>query len=323
MREVRIAPGFNDLMLATHGRALWILDDIGSLQNLPAAEAAGTYVFAPRTAYAYHTHSNDEGTYTRFAAKNPPSGAIVDFYQARAQAKAPVVEILDASGTVIRTVSGTHKEAKKDVPDVPNKDGINRYVWDLHENGPVLWMGAAKEDYRGPKEGAPVVPGTYTVRIVLAGKPLERTFEVKPDPRDSWTQADYLAGYHFSKKYLNDYSKIDTVLNNLDAMKKSLDAAAKAAAGAKVAQISAAQKSRDEVFALFTADYHNDEDSIGRPGALREDVPRTYGITPPTAAALDYAARFDADYAAAFARYNAFVDSVSPLAIAGATRVTP
>ncbi|HTA40153.1 MAG TPA: hypothetical protein VK760_13800, partial [Candidatus Acidoferrales bacterium] len=229
------------------------------------------------------------------------------------------------SGTVVRTISGTHKEDKKDVPDVPNKDGINRYVWDLHENGPVLWMGAAKEDYRGPKEGAPVVPGTYTVRITLAGKPLERTFEVKPDPRDAWTQSDYLTGYRFSKKYLGDYSKIDTVLNNLDAMKKSLADAAKTSAGndAKAAQIAAAQTGRDAIFALFTADYHNDEDSIGRPGALREDVPRTFGITPPTAAALDYAARFDADYAAAFAKYNAFVDSVASLSLAGATHVTP
>jgi photosystem II stability/assembly factor-like uncharacterized protein len=325
MREVRIQPGFNDLMLATHGRSLWILDDIASLQQLPQAQAAGTYLFAPRTAYAYHLHSNDEGVYTRFAAKNPPAGAIVDFYQAHAQTKAPVVEILNSSGTVIRTVSGTHKEEKKDVPDVPNKDGVNRYVWDLHEDGPVLWMGAAKEDYRGPKEGAPVVPGTYTVRIVLAGKTLDRTFAVKPDPRDTWTQSDYLAGYAFSKKYLDDYGKIDTVLNNLDAMKKSLADAAKSAAGndAKTAQIAAAQKGRDAIFALFTADYHNDEDSIGRPGALREDVPRTFGITPPTAAALEYAGRFDADYAAAFARYNAFVDSVVPLSISGATHVTP
>jgi photosystem II stability/assembly factor-like uncharacterized protein len=329
MRDVRIQPAFNDLILATHGRSLWILDDVASLQHLPEAQAAGTFLFAPRTAYAYHQHSNDEGIYTRFAAKNPPAGAILDFYQEHAAAKSPTIEILNASGTVVRTISGTHKEGKKDVPDVPNKDGINRYVWDMHEDGPVLWMGAAKEDYRGPKEGVLVVPGTYTARIVLAGKPLVQSFAVKPDPRDSWTQADYVAGYSFAKKYLADYGKIDTVLNNLDTIRKSLAAAAKTAAApgtdAQVTQIAAAQKSLDGIFALFTADYHNDEDSIGRPGALREDVPSggRGGNAPPTAATLEYAARFDADYAAAFARYNAFIDSIAGLSLAGATHVSP
>jgi hypothetical protein len=182
-------------------------------------------------------------------------------------------------------------------------------------------MGAAKEEYRGPKEGALVVPGTYTVRIVLDGKTLTRSFEVKPDPRDTWTQAQYQAGYAFTKKYLDDYGKIDTALNKLDAIKKSLDAAQAAAtkAGdtALAARIAKALAERDAIFALFTADYHNDEDSIGKPGALREDVPGggggQRGNAPPTAATLEYATRFDADYAAAFARYDAFVASIKPL----------
>jgi photosystem II stability/assembly factor-like uncharacterized protein len=330
MRDLRIQPAFNDLVLATHGRSLWILDDISSLQHLPEAQAAGVFLFAPRTTYEYHAHSNDEGVYTRFAAKNPPLGAIVDFYQNAAQTKAPVVQILDASGTVMRTISGTHKnDEDKDVPDVPNKAGVNRYIWDLHEGGPPQWMGAAKEEYRGSKEGALVVPGTYTVRIVLNGKTLDRSFDVKPDPRDAWTQADYVAGYRFAKKYLDDSGKINTVLDNLDAIGKSLTAAAAAASkagnAASSAQIAKAQADRSTIFALFTADYHNDEDSIGRPGALREDLPGggRGGNVPPTVATLEYATRFDADYLAAFARYNAFVDSLAPLSLAGAVRVTP
>jgi hypothetical protein len=70
------------------------------------------------------------------------------------------------------------------------------------------------------------------------------------------------------------------------------------------------------VFAAFTADYKNDEDSIQRPGSLRESIPRT-GLggaqLPPTAAQLDYASRFDAAYAAAVTQYNAYVASLSPL----------
>jgi hypothetical protein len=198
-------------------------------------------------------------------------------------------------------------------------------------------MGAAKEEYRGPKEGALVVPGTYTVRIVLDGKTLVRSFDVKPDPRDAWTQADYVAAYHFSKKYLDDGGKINTALNNLDSIGKSLEAASAAASkagnAALAARIATAVGDRRTIFALFTANYQNDEDSIGEPGALREDLPGSRGNAPPTAATLDYAARFDTDYAAAFAKYNAFIDSLAPLSadlkaagmqpLTGAARVAP
>ena len=248
VRDIRIQPQFNDLLVATHGRALWILDSIAAAARQSGRAGAGIMLFPPRTAYEYHQHSNDRGLYTRFAGENPPNGAIVDFYQTRPQAKTPVIEILDANGNVVRRVSGTHKVKGKDVPDVPNKIGINRYVWDFHEDGPVQWMGAAREEYRGPKTGALVVPGTYTVRMTLDGKPLTQNVVVKPDPRDGWTQADYEAGYAFSKKYLDDYGKIDKVLNNLDAMKKSLAAASQAASkagnAALVSQIASAESAR-------------------------------------------------------------------------------
>ena len=321
VRDIRIQPQFDDLLLATHGRSLWIMDAIGPLQDLPQAQAAGVYLFPPRVAYEYHQHSNDEGTYTRFSGANPPLGAIVDFYQRKPQAKTPVVEVLDSRGGVIRRDTGTHKEHDKDVPDVTNKAGLNRYVWDFHEDGPVQWMGAAREEYRGPKIGALVVPGTYTVRIVLDGKTLVQNVVVKPDPRDAWTQADYQAGYAFNKKYFDDYGKIDQALNNLDALKKSLAAASKAGAVAAnatlKAQIAAAESQRAEIFALFTADYQNDEDSIQRPGALREDVPSggflRGGNQPPTASLLEFAGRFDVEYQAVVAKYNAFVAGLAPL----------
>lgn len=320
VRDIRIQPQFDDLLLATHGRSLWIMDSIGALQNLPQAQAAGTYLFVPRAAYEYHEHSNDEGLYTRFSGANPPQGAIVDFYQAKAQAKAPVVEFLDANGAVVRRVTGTHKEHGKEVPDVSNNAGLNRYVWDFHEDGPVRWMGAAREEYRGPNVGALVVPGTYTVRIALDGKALTQPLVVKPDPRDAWTQADYQAGYAFSKKYLRDYGQIDAVLNDLDALEKSLGAAASASKAKDLAlnaKIVAAEAARADVFSVFTADYHNDEDSVQRPGALREDLPASgflrAGNQPPTAALLEYAARFDAAYRAAFAKYDAFISSLAPL----------
>ena len=75
----------------------------------------------------------------------------------------------------------------------------------------------------------------------------------------------------------------------------------------------------------FTADYNNGEDSIQRPGSLREEVPRTgFGAAaPPTAEQLDYASRFDAAYDDAFAKYNEYVKSLGRLKLEGAKPVTP
>ncbi len=153
VRDIRIQPQFDDLVVATHGRDAWILDDLTSIQQLGNAEPAGVMLFAPRTAYEYQYHSNDLGIYTRFAGENPPKGAILDFFQSAPQKNLPTLQILDAGGRVIRTVKGTHKVKGKEEPYVSNKAGINRYVWDFTEDAPTKWYGAAKEDYQGPKPG--------------------------------------------------------------------------------------------------------------------------------------------------------------------------
>jgi photosystem II stability/assembly factor-like uncharacterized protein len=339
VRDIRIQPSFDDLVLGTHGRDVWILDDLGSIQQLGNAERAGTMLFAPRTAYEYHYHSNDLGNYTRFSGDNPPRGAIIDFYESAPAKNAPTLQILDAAGAVCRTVGGTHKVKGKEEPNVPNKAGIDRYVWDFTEDPPTKWYGAAREEYQGPKTGPSVVPGEYTVRLTLGSSVLQQTIAVKGDPRDSWTPAQYQAGYAYAQKYNAVYSRIDEALNNLDAIKKSLSSAA--AAGkrdATLAQaIAAAQTRWQPVFAAFTADYKNDEDSIQRPGSLRESIPRTTGFggpqLPPTAAQLDYSKRFDAAYAAAMAGYNDYVGSLAAIQAAlkrvglkpleGATPLTP
>ncbi len=318
VRDIRIQPQFDDLVVATHGRDAWILDDLGSIQQLGSAETAGAMLFAARPAYEYHYHSNDLGIYTRFAGENPPKGAIVDFYQSAPQKSPPSLQVLDAGGRVIRSASGTHKVKGKDEPYVSNKAGINRYVWDFTEDAPAKWHGAAREEYQGPKTGPIVVPGTYTVRLALGARTLQTTVVVKGDPRDAWTPAQYQAGYDYAEKYSVIYAKIDEALNNLDAIAKSLAAAAKAAKNdvSLGSQIADAQARRQHVFAAFTADYKNDEDSIQRAGSLRESVPRTgFGGSqlPPTAAQLDFAKRFDAAYAQAMEGYNDYVGTLGRL----------
>jgi hypothetical protein len=260
VRDIRIQPQFDDLVLATHGRDVWIMDDIGSVQQLGNAQRAGTTLFSPRAAYEYHYHSNDLGIYTRFAGENPPKGAILDYYQSVPQKSPPTLQVLDANGRVIRTVKGTHKVKDKDEPYVPNKAGINRYVWDFTEDAPAKWYGAAKEDYQGPKTGPMVVPGTYTVRLSLGSAVLQQNVAVRPDPRDSWTAAQYQAGYDYAHKYSVVYGRIDEALNNLDAIRKSLTSASTAAKqnSSLVQQIAGAQQRWQPVFSAFTADYKHD-----------------------------------------------------------------
>jgi hypothetical protein len=111
--------------------------------------------------------------------------------------------------------------------------------------------------------------------------------------------------------------KIDEALNNLDAIKKSLAAAAARSNASLKQSVAAAQARWQPVFDAFTANYKNDEDSIQRSGSLRESIPRTgFGggpQWPPTAAQLEYAKRFDTAYADAMAGYNQYVSTLAPL----------
>jgi photosystem II stability/assembly factor-like uncharacterized protein len=333
--DIRIQPRWNDLVLATHGRAAWILDDLTPIQRLPAAEAAGVMLFEPRPAYQFSTHANDEGLYTRFAGKNPPAGAMLTFYQAKPGPKAPSIEILDASGTAIRHIAGTQTVAGREVPAVTNFAGLNRIAWDMREDGPARWNGAAKEEYKGPRVGPAVVPGTYTARMVLDGKTLAQRFEVRPDPRVTYTMADYRTAYAFAKKHVAEYGRVDETLDRLDALAASASERAKGTSGELAAALAAVRSKALALRGRLTADFTNDEDFIQRPGRVREDLQSLLFVSgaPPTRAVRDYAARVDAAFdavmrdVAAFeqtevARANAALQAAGkqPLATTGAKR---
>jgi len=320
VRDIRIQPTFDDLVIATHGRGVWIFGDLHPLQGLPAARASGAELFPVRPAYEYHEHSDIEDLYTWYAAANPPYGAIVNFYQARPGKRGPVVQILDASGRVIRTIAGTHKVKGKDVPLVTNDRSLNRVVWDCRENGPVRWMGAAKDEYRGPKAGALMPPGTYTVRVVLNGRALTQNVEVRPDPRLSFSQADYQTMYDFVHRHFQEFSNVDIALIALDAVKKSLTATTpmlhKAGSRGTVAltQSESVSRVRDRLFSMLTANFHNEEDGIMRPGALREDLQDFQELSaPPLPLLIAYADSVDQHYRDAMRAYNEFGTMVSAL----------
>ncbi len=221
VRDIRIQPTWDDLLVATHGRALYIMDDLRALQRLTGAKNQPAFLVAPRTAYEYSLHSDDEGTYTDYAGNNPPYGATMTFFQPLPMKGAPQIQILDAHHNVIRTIKGTHKAGGKTVPNVSNNAGLNQFTWDFQVDGPVKWFGAAK-GFKGPDEGPGVPPGTYYVRMNLAGKTYNERFVVKPDPRGLFTQAQYEQSYVFARKYTLEFSKVDAMLNALDSVKSRL-----------------------------------------------------------------------------------------------------
>jgi photosystem II stability/assembly factor-like uncharacterized protein len=306
--DLRIQPRFNDLIAATHGRAVWILDDLTPIQQLPQAEAAGAMLFKPLTAYLFNTHANDEGLYTRYSGKNPPAGASISFYQAQPGAKAPEIEILDPAGRAVRRLRGTETIDGHETPLVTNFAGLNRIAWDLREDGPVRWAGAAKESYGGPRVGPAVVPGIYTARITLAAKTFSQSFRVEGDPRVHLTAAQYDAVHAYAKKHLDEYSQLDAALNRLDAYAASSTEREKGVGGPLASTLGEVRAKALALRGRLTADFTNDEDFIQRPGRIREDLQSTLygGGVPPTAATLDYAARVDAAFVAAMSDVAAF-----------------
>ena len=305
VRDMRIQPQFDDLVLATHGRSLWVMDDIRPLQDLPQATRAGAMLFAPRTSYEYNLTNNFEGLYTRYAAENPPYGVPITYYQATPQASAPVVTIVDARGRTVRSLSG------------PNKAGLNRIVWNFTTSPPVKWTGAANKFFAGPDDGPMVVPGNYAARMTLNGRTFVQSFAVKADPDSTQTPAQMQQSYDAFAKLDDLYSGVDVMLDHLDAIGKAIAAEHVPPGSAADAALARAARGRAAVMAALTADYTNGEDSVSRPGSLRENLDGALtslqsfpvqGIITPAAA--EFYARIAAEYQRARNAYNAYVRSL-------------
>ena len=308
IRDIRIQPTFDDLVLATHGRSIWVMDDIRPLQELPSAVAAGAWLFEPRTSYEYNLTTKTEGNYTNYTANNPPYGVPISYYQATPQATAPQVTIRDASGRIVRTLTGS------------NASGINRVVWNFTAAPPVKWFGAANRYFQGPDDGAMVVPGTYTAHISLNGRNFVKRFSVKADPQATETLAQMRQSYEAFATLNQIYSSVDTMLNHLDLVGKALVGESAQTGSDAADALARAREQHAAVMAALTANYTNSEDSVSRPGALRENLdsalsslnsfPLQAIVTP---AATQFYARIGAEYRNALRAYNAYSASIPTL----------
>jgi photosystem II stability/assembly factor-like uncharacterized protein len=194
----------NDLIVATHGRGFWILDDVEPLRELAANEAQGdteSYLFAPERAYRVRRSTNTDTPLPpeEPMGENPPDGAIVD-YELNHPAKRVVLSFYDRSGRLVRKYASTDvapvpiphldKPAYWERPFVsPSRAaGMHRFVWDLREPPPLatsqdLPISAVPHDTPRVPEGPLVLPGIYTVRLDVDGHTMQRPLAVVMDPR--------------------------------------------------------------------------------------------------------------------------------------------
>ncbi len=220
--DLRIQPVADDLIVATHGRSLWILDDLKPLEQYRAARAAGTYAFSPQPAYEYlqlpTVETGDDGHQpANVFVADDPKPALLSFYQPAVAASPPTIDIVDGAGRVVRHLRGTHLVDGEQKPYVTNDAGFNRVGWDLTEDPPVAWKTAPH--WNSPESGPQVLPGTYVVRYRLGAAAIERPLVVRPDPRAAWTPAQLAERHAFLMGLGDDVSRLDVALNALDALR--------------------------------------------------------------------------------------------------------
>ena len=188
----------DDLVLATHGRGFWVLDDIGSLRQMTAATAnAAATLFKPTDALAI-VQGGDNGTPWQKdepQAENAPVGAAIDYYLKSAASNPLMIEILDTTGKVVRTFSSAAPPPpatapqtvsvlwQRTPPAVSTAAGMHRWIWDLREPPPAGGGGRGGGGGGGFGRQQPMLTGNFTVRLTVNGQTMTQPLVVKPDPR--------------------------------------------------------------------------------------------------------------------------------------------
>ncbi|HSF16164.1 MAG TPA: glycosyl hydrolase [Vicinamibacteria bacterium] len=240
---LQVQEHFNDLVLATYGRGIWILDDVTPLQQLTdEVRSSDVHLFEPRATYRFHNvepRAAAPGSELRGA--NPPYGAAINYWLGSEPEGSVGIEILDDSGTLVRKLEGSKKV------------GVNRVWWDLrHEDrkDPVLrtvppgkeWVEVDEKDGREPitwgsgfENGPKAVPGTFTVRLTVGDVQQSRQLEVRKDPHSEGTLADIREQVTLSLRMQEEFNHLVEAVDKMEWIRKQNEVLMRSLEGSDVA----------------------------------------------------------------------------------------
>ncbi|MCB0688885.1 MAG: glycosyl hydrolase, partial [Saprospiraceae bacterium] len=209
----------NALIVATHGRSFWMIDDLGPLQQLTSEISKENFhLFQPKPAYRM-----SQSGYGRFNAKtegeNHPNGVMFDFFVKDAFKDSTIVlEILEKNGDLIQSFSTKSKDKKH----LLKIDGTgNRHLWDMRYDGFKEFPGMVL--YSSPNVGPKAVPGEYVARLIIAKDTSEQMIEIDKDPRLPNTEEDYQKQLDFLLAVRDRVSEAHEAILDIRKIKDDLD----------------------------------------------------------------------------------------------------
>jgi photosystem II stability/assembly factor-like uncharacterized protein len=247
-----------DLVVATHGRSFWILDDVTPLHQMDDATAGeAARLFKPRdtvclrrygqanvettpgyvdykltgpVTVAYRPGEAASGATTEEfldAGKNPPDGVIVHYYLAERPEQPVTLRFLDAEGAVVRSFTSEGEEK----PRVPVRPGANRFVWNLRydrpvrlENGDKLKQADPEAEEREAAASPRALPGTYQVQLAVGDTTLTESFVVLRDPRLTISDADLEAQFTLKRAIRDRLNEVNEAINQIRRMRRQVEA---------------------------------------------------------------------------------------------------
>jgi photosystem II stability/assembly factor-like uncharacterized protein len=259
----------DDIVVGTHGRSFWILDDMSPLRQLDAKPSTETFVFKPKLTYRFRRNKNTDTPLPpeEPAGRNPPDGAIIN-YRLGEQPKTPVViDILDQANRIVRTYSSADSvepvEKDLNVPTywirppvrVDAAEGTHRFVWDLHYPPPRVLaheypISAIYGDTPRYPLGPAVLPGTYTVRLTANGRGYTQPLTVKMDPRvrisDAGLRLQHDIGVRMSEAIARSFAALSEVRARRSLLKTQRQ-------GAKAKEVADSLVALDSAIAILEA----------------------------------------------------------------------
>ena len=255
----------SDLIVATHGRGFWILDDITPLRHFgEKALPTSAWLCPPAAAYRVRRDTNTDTPLPpdEPLAENPPVGAVIDYYLPQAASGAVTLEILDSAGKLVRRYASTDKpditEAEMKTLAIPvwwprpprilaSSAGLHRWVWDLHGTPPEAMhheFPIAAVPYRTPRtpQGPLADPGAYTVRLTVEGHSYTEPLTIKMDPRVKATAADFKQQNSAEKQLARLMTRTTEAIREAHSAQEQIDNLAKKAHGDLAAHLTALDK---------------------------------------------------------------------------------